>query len=199
MQCDKGDGGGCDAIIIKEKGMIHDLYALKQHMNNAGVLYCYCGPVTQEFTETTGRTLRRKTALGNTSPAMAMRIFAVFVEMVQNICLYSMPEHGGEEEGPEKMGIIVVGREQDTFFINSGNRILLRSASRIEELLCRLQKMDKKELKSYYKEKRRQDPDPESKGAGLGFIEIARKATDFSYSIQQVDDRHAFFSLKVTL
>ena len=129
---------------------------------------------------------------------MAMRIFSVFVEMVQNIRFYSTPEYN-ETNGPEKSGIIVVGRDKENFFIHSGNQINRASSARIEGLLTCLQKMDRNELKIFYKEKRRQDPDAKSKGAGLGFIEIARKATDFSYSIHPVNEESAFFSLKVNL
>lgn len=179
--------------------MINDLYTLKQNLNRAGILYCYCGPITQELTEAIGNILREKNTLtDDATPAMAMRIFSVFVEMVQNISLYATPDSAAKGDAA-KSGIIVVGKEDGMFFVLCGNRMRSDSCSRIEELLQRLQKMDRDALKDFYKERRRQPPDPESKGAGLGFIEIARKTNGFSYAFDKIDGNNTFFSLKAML
>ena len=56
------------------------------------------------------------------------------------------------------------------------------------------------ELKAFYKEQRRLGPDDESKGAGLGFIDMARKASEpIAYQIIDAGNGAAFFTLKVII
>jgi len=60
--------------------------------------------------------------------------------------------------------------------------------------------MDRSELKQYYKEKRRNETPESSKGAGLGFIELARKSVKpIEFDVQKIDDEFSFFSLKTTI
>ena len=56
-------------------------------------------------------------------------------------------------------------------------------------------------MKQQYKmaRKKTQGVDPESKGAGLGFIEMARKASSIEYSIEDYDGDLAYFTIKVVI
>jgi hypothetical protein len=60
--------------------------------------------------------------------------------------------------------------------------------------------MDKDQLKKFYQEKIREPLEKESKGAGLGLIEIARKSEVFQplrYYFTTIDDCSCFFTLSV--
>jgi len=60
--------------------------------------------------------------------------------------------------------------------------------------------MNKDELKVLYKEQLRAEPEAGSKGAGLGFMEIARRATKpIEFDFADLDANHAFFALKATI
>ena len=60
--------------------------------------------------------------------------------------------------------------------------------------------MSRDELKSLYKEKLRAEPEQGSKGAGLGFIEVARRATKpIEFDFSDVDGDYAFFAIKATI
>ena len=55
-------------------------------------------------------------------------------------------------------------------------------------------------LRALYKEQLRGDPEEGSKGAGLGFMEIARRASKpIEFDFTDVDDKHAFFTLKASV
>ena len=61
-------------------------------------------------------------------------------------------------------------------------------------------KMNKDELKAVYKEQLRAEPEVGSKGAGLGFMEIARRASKpIEFDFTDVDAHYAFFALKATI
>ncbi len=60
--------------------------------------------------------------------------------------------------------------------------------------------MSKEELRALYKEQLRGDPEEGSKGAGLGFMEIARRASKpIEFDFIDFDDKHAFFTLKASV
>jgi uncharacterized protein DUF6272 len=61
--------------------------------------------------------------------------------------------------------------------------------------------MSKDELRALYKEQLPAEPEQGSqKGAGLGFMEIARRATKpIEFDFTDVDRDHAFFALKATI
>ena len=57
--------------------------------------------------------------------------------------------------------------------------------------------MDKQELKQYYKQQLKADVPPGSNSAGLGLIDMARKASrPLEYSIMKLDQAVCFFTLK---
>jgi len=64
-----------------------------------------------------------------------------------------------------------------------------------------LNSLDKQELRQFYKEKMRSDNDnPESQGAGLGLIEIARRATaPIGYSFEPISDGLSYFTVYVEI
>jgi hypothetical protein len=71
---------------------------------------------------------------------------------------------------------------------------------RIREKIEGIRNLSKEELKLLYRERRRQAPEPGSKGAGLGLIEMARKAgKPIDYSFAPIDEDSSFFSLKVVV
>jgi hypothetical protein len=60
--------------------------------------------------------------------------------------------------------------------------------------------LSKDELKALYKEQLRAEPEQGSKGAGLGFMEIARRASKpLEFDFTNIDSDHAFFALKATI
>ncbi|MBF0471485.1 MAG: hypothetical protein HQL48_08925 [Gammaproteobacteria bacterium] len=175
--------------------MNEGLYQFKQRLNNEGVIFCYSGPITQELTEVIGHVIRTKPEINQDRPNLSLKVFSVFVEMVQNVLNYSetlTEEHHHEE----REGVVVVGRDEKGYYVLCGNQIDPASVERITKRLETLQQMDKDALRKHYKEQRRKDPDEFSKGAGLGFIEIARKAESFEFSFAPISPKTTFFSLK---
>jgi hypothetical protein len=59
--------------------------------------------------------------------------------------------------------------------------------------------MSKEELRALHKEQLRADPEEGSKGAGLGFMEIARRASKpIEFDFTDLGD-YTFFALKATI
>ena len=127
------------------------------------------------------------------------RVFAVFIEQIHNILHYSEEKIPEDEtvEGELRFGIVLVGMWGARYYVRCGNFVSNRHVEPLSELLGQLQGMDKEELKALYKERRRSSElCDNSKGAGLGFIEMARRATEpLKFDFTPVDDYRSFFSI----
>lgn len=176
--------------------MLHDL---KVELEGKGILFCFCGPMTQDIVVGIGETLKQKMKMEETSATTSIKVFSIFVEQMQNVIFYST-ERTVTPQGELSLGIIVVGKTEENYYVLCGNQINKRQADRLEPQLSELKTMDKAQMKEMYKAKRKQGPDEESKGAGLGFLEMARKASQpIEYEIKQLNDEDYFFSIKITI
>lgn len=181
--------------------MTLDLYSFYKDLKLKKVLFCYSGPIAQAGIEGISYTIRRNLEFEETANAEAQAIFSIFVEQVQNVLNYSAEKLSGSREPDEELrvGIVVIGRQEDgSYFIYCGNKIYNSDILPLKEKIETIRNLDKDELKALYRERRRMEPEPGCKGAGLGLIEIARKAgKPIEYSFADIDDAYSFFSIKV--
>ena len=182
--------------------MLENLYSFKTELNQRGIFFCFSGPISQDLLVEIGDTLKNKMKLEETNSSTVTKVFAMFVEQVQNIIHYSAEKIPLDEPEAElSSGIVVVGYENPHYYVLCGNLVDDQTVERLRNKLTALQNMNKDELKRYYKEQRKKKaPDEDSKGAGLGFIELARKAVKpIEFDFQQVEANYYFFSLKTII
>ncbi|MDM8525187.1 SiaB family protein kinase [Desulfococcaceae bacterium HSG8] len=184
--------------------VVDKLYSFKKDLSRQGVFFCFSGPVSQDLLVEFGTILKQKIKLEMPRNAVALRVFSMVVEQAQNIIHYSAEKcpkdnkAGKEEE--LSIGIIAVGYESGHYFVLSGNVIEHQNVERLRKRLIKLRKMSKEELKKHYKEQRRKGPDIISKGAGLGFIDMAKKASrPIEFDFKTIDENYSFFSSKTVI
>lgn len=178
--------------------MIEYLYDFYEELKREGVMFCFSGPSTQSIVEGIGEAIKRKMEVEDADIATTQRIFSIFVEQMQNIINYSADhDYYDEDNGNVRSGVIVVGRSKGKFYVICGNKVKQEQSRQIEERLVALQNMDKRQLKEHYKNMRRQPPSPDSKGAGLGFIEMFRRSSEpLEFRVTPLDDGAVFFAIK---
>ncbi|MBF0161823.1 MAG: hypothetical protein HQL88_06010 [Magnetococcales bacterium] len=163
-----------------------------------GVLFCARGPMSQEVIEMLENVLKRQMEQERSDSNQTLRVFAIFVEQVQNIIRYSeervCTSTGRGESG---VGMVIVGRKQGHFFVSCGNLIKTTDRPPLEQQLVTIQGMNREQLRAYFKERGRSEPMAGSRGAGLGLIEMARRASDFSFSFSPWDAALTLFSIRV--
>ena len=177
--------------------MNFNLFALKKELAQQGIFFEFSGPLSQTLLAEMGDILKQKMKLEDASSPTILKVFSMVVEQTQNIIHYSAEKMGmlGESRQDLSSGIIAVGMEGDTYFVITGNLVDNNDVDHLKSKSV-LATMNAEELKNYYKEQRRLNPDDRSKGAGLGFIEMARKACKpIEFDFVPVDDRFSFFSV----
>lgn len=177
--------------------MTKNLYSFKKALTEEGVIICFSGVVSQDILSSFASVIEKKLeSMGNV--AVAQNIFAIFVEMAQNIMSYSSEAVVICDNQKESPGVIVVGFDKSIckYYIKSGNTVKASLRDKITQRIDAVKDLDKDALKAMYKEMRKSSENAHDRGGGLGFLEIQRKATEpLGYSFDEIDDEHLFFSL----
>jgi len=179
-----------------------DLYSFYKEIQSDKILFCYSGPISHSTIEGIGHTLRLDLELGEVDFSTSQSVFSTFIEQMQNILNYSADiiTKDSEIEKELRSGVLVIGHENDGFFVYCGNKMLNKDVGKLQAKIDSLTGLDKDQLKALYKEKRKQSPDEGSKGAGLGLIEMARKSgKPLEYVFTAIDGDFTFFSIRVVI
>jgi len=173
-----------------------DLYGLRRIMQDNGVIFAYSGYVTEQVLASVGEAIKQKMTIEDADRKTMRSVFSVFVEQMQNIIRYSAekipPGASAEVVNELRYGILTVGQEEAGYVVHAGNLIQRGDTERLRDKLSALRAMDKDELKAAYK--------AQLKAAGIGFIEIARRASEpIDFDFTDVDAEHAFFALRACI
>ncbi len=176
-----------------------DLYSLRRSFMDGEVLICFNGPFSHSIIEEIGIAVKRYLETETASRSAVSDVFAVFVELAQNVQAYTEKLKDRKDEAGLDAGTLAIGRHGDNYAVGAGNMIDQEDVSPLSSRLEALRAMDKPGLKALYKE-RLHAPRLSTGGAGLGLIDVARRATQpLSWSFRDVDDRYRFFSLSVII
>jgi hypothetical protein len=166
-----------------------------------GIIFTFVGPVSQDVVEGIGSALKYKMKADDIKSSVSLKVFSIFVEKMQNVINYSAelaPDHA--EDSQVRFGMIIVGKKEENYFIIGGNMIDAEQKNRLEGNLSELVQLDKDGLKELYKRKRKEDSGEHSKGAGLGFIEMARKSSaPLEYNFEKISEEHYYFTIKTVV
>ncbi len=184
--------------------MLAEAYrSFKQILDEKGIVFSFSGYLSEGILYSLGEALRQKMVLEEADVNTVKKVFSVFVEQSQNIIRYSADKLRGEASGHAvelSSGMLSIGTEGGRFFIVCGNEVRAADVPKLKARLEQLQGMDPARLKEFYREKLREAPDQESKGATIGLIEIARRASSpLEFGFDAINDDKSFFCLKVMI
>ncbi len=171
-----------------------DLYNLRQQFDESGMMMCFNGPFSHSIIEEIGTALRNYLAAENIAKAAVLDVFAVYIELAQNVRNYIAVRE--INQGEAAASIITIARWNEGYAISSGNMVLHEDAAPLCNRIKEISAMTPEELKRSYKEQMRRDVSPGALGAGLGLLEIARHSSaPMVCSVRDVDATYSFFSL----
>lgn len=172
------------------------VYSVHENMVNNDIMLIYEGEVNQEITKTFTSMTQKNLEEGETSLPIKKRVYHVMVECLQNIGKHSDNANSGLPEVPGT-GIFMVSRSTDGYFVVTGNPVANTRIDEISEMINTVNKMDKDEIKAYYKKKILESRISEKGGAGLGFIDIVKKTgNNIEFHFRKINDIASFFIMK---
>lgn len=178
---------------------IGSIRQIQDTLDDHGIIFCYSGYITEDILVNIGKMLRQKMEIVKADKNAARAIFAIFVEEAQNLIRYSSGILSDDKFPSTELrqGFIAVGNDDGSYYVCSGNLIMRRDVERLQTHLEHIKTMDQAKLKKVYKEVLKGDVPEFSKGAGVGFLDIARRAKsgiDFNFSA--INDDLSYFTLK---
>lgn len=176
-----------------------DLYQLRETYSAKHMLLCFNGPFSQGLIEEIGHALKKCMGSEAASSSSALDVFAVYIEIAQNIQHYSTA-HGYSDA--EASATVVISRDEAGHYeVSAGNIVEVDDGEALAERIQALAALDKTELKAAYKAQLRKPREDNAEGAGLGLLDIARKSSlPCSCSLHPLDDAtRYFFSLRVVI
>ena len=91
----------------------------------------------------------------------------------------------------------MVSKSTEGYYVITGNPVANSRIDEIAEMIETVNKMDKDEIKAYYKKKILESRISEKGGAGLGFIDIVKKTGNkIDFHFQKINDIASFFVMK---
>jgi len=176
-----------------------NLFELQKTLQSCGILISFSGRFSQEIIEELGDAVKKYLETESISQNDTYNVFSIFIEQTQNIKKYSAVKTnclGGEKIA--NSGIVTIGKTEYGHFVSSGNLMESEDTYALTSTLARINSLDKVGLKKLYKEQLKKDISVDSPGAGLGLIDMARKASrPIEHSFIRLDNEFYFFTLKV--
>ena len=163
----------------------------------------YSGYVSEDILKAVGDTLRERLASHVDDNNQIRNIFSIFVELMQNIIRYG-------DDGPQPVakdsadkpsfGIVLVSQTNARLSVMAGNFVSDEEAETLASRIGALANSSADELREMYRNKLREPAEETSKGASLGLIEIARRAS-LPLSFETIKDAngHNLFMIKATV
>jgi hypothetical protein len=176
-----------------------DLFALQQTYNQQRIMLCFNGPLTKSLIEEIGNALRNYMERENATASSAMDVFGAYIEMTQNIRHYAARK--GWDPAAATATVTIARDAEGHYVVSAGNFVDAVDGPGLEARVNGLAAMDKTQLKAQYKEQlRKPRDDGAATGAGLGLIDLARKASEpLACSLRTLDNGRAFFSMRVVM
>lgn len=174
------------------------IYELHKTMLAKNLILVYEGEFTQEITKSVLSMAERNMDSMGEESTIKRKVFNVMVECLQNIVKH------GEDYNPmnekKQTAIFMIGKLDDEYVITSGNPVKNDIVGLLTEKLNQINGLDKEGLKALYKEIIKGTEISEKGGAGLGFVDMARKSGQkLEFDFTEINDEHSFFSLKTTI
>jgi len=180
-----------------------DLMKYHKKLRESNITIVYSGPLWAEGIGGVASTIKKRLEFDDLPLETSQEVFSVFVEQMNNMLMYSVEKSqfiANEIHAEAPKGTFVMGVKENKYYIQTGNVVEEGTEDFLKERIDFLNTLDKKELRKYYKEQRLADENPNSKGAGLGLIEIARRVSSkMEYTFTPYDTGYSFFTLFATI
>ncbi|MDR5837282.1 SiaB family protein kinase [Caballeronia sp. LZ034LL] len=143
------------------------------------VLFYHKGYFSHNIVAAMGEVVKLQLEVAGVNGPTRRKLFSSFVELSQNIVHYSSNAlaRDGEQDGSIREGAVCISRDGDRHVMLCVNPISSAEVESLRNKLEPLRHMSLEQIKQAYKESLRAETPEDSKGAGMGFLTMARDAS----------------------
>lgn len=172
--------------------IVYDFY---KTMKEKEITLVYEGEVTHQLTKAFTTMTEMNLSKGEEGSSVQKKVYHVMIECLQNISKHAGDLKIGDTISSGR-GIFMVSKSDSEYSITSGNAIENSKLESLSSSIDYVNSLNKDELKELYASQIVKGELSDKGGAGLGFIDIARKTgRKLEYSFLKIDDDTSFFIL----
>ena len=173
-----------------------DLYPSLAHKD---VVLMYQGAMSQTMLATIARRLRE----AEKDYLVSKRLFAIIIELGQNINHYSEKrEFSVNDKREVGYGMFVVQKTETHYIFTAANKIKTSKIEKMKNHCEYINSLNGKELRSFYRSQRKATRQDGHYGGNIGFIEMVRKSNNplqTEFTISDENKELAYFSIQVKM
>jgi len=171
---------------------------IRNVMADEGIVFSFSGMISQSLTSFMVETAKLQLEEQGEDGKLIRNMFLIAIEQLQNIMSYSKDKDVQNGSNFTSPGVMVIGvdKEKNKYYINSSNQIIASDKNKVSEKIDHINSLEKDELRKYLREKLRSAEDKHDRGAGVGFIEMAKRSSEkLEYDFEEVDNK-LYFHIK---
>ena len=167
-------------------------------MAQEGIVFSFSGLISQELTSFMIESVRIQFEIQGEDRKMVRSMFHIAIEQLQNIMNYSRNKDTVSENRFISPGVLVIGfcKDKQKYYVTSSNEIYEEDKKNLSTKLDLINSFEKADLRKLAREKLRSAEDQHERGAGIGFIEMAKKSSEeLEYDFEAVNEKLYFHIL----
>lgn len=177
------------------------LSQLETILDDDGIIFLtYGGLLTQALIVGMTEALEKESETHDISMKVSHNLLTIFIELSQNMMNYSKKSVASGERMDSK-GLIIVGYDKDNndYYVLSRNIVSTEDKEKIIPKVKQVLSLDKEGLKLLYRELRKSGRGKHEKGAGIGFVEMARRCDSMECDFTDINGATHYYALKATI
>ncbi len=179
--------------------MSYNLFDHYRVMEKQHIVLSFKGEISNKTLVSLAEMLKKIFSRADNRQDVTKKIFAIFVELAQNIYLYSAKKVTVDNKGVGT-GIIIIERNEGFYRVKSGNLIMNPAIGPLLEKINHINQLDKIGLKKFYNKQLKTPREPGKTGGGVGLIVIARKSGHpIEVKVNPIDEKQTFIELSTKI
>ena len=168
---------------------------LERLMAENNICLTWSGHITSGIGEEVLSITESKLAEEDVDSAFRRRVFNIMVESLENVSKYNP---GREPEAKYGIPVAIVGLEDETFLLTTGNLVVNSRVDELKKKLDYINSYDKAGLKElFFTTLSGQSIETDSTG-NMGLISMARKSgSKLNYQFERINETYSYFMLTV--
>jgi hypothetical protein len=172
---------------------MNHLYEFNNLMAHNNILLIYEGDFSQDVAKSVLQMTERKLVNENIEELTKRKIYNVMIETLQNICKHNVTY-------ADSHPIFMISFTGEYYNIISGNPLTSNKVEEIKNKLDHINSLDEEGLKQLFKETRLKSTISDVGGAGLGFIDMAKRSGNkIHYQFDTIDNEYSYFTVMVQI
>lgn len=159
---------------ISSKKFLEYAYQMYGELPTREINLAYVGGLTQDVTVQFATMIEDHLVSRAERSPVQRKVFNVMIEALQNIVRHAVPT--GEFPQGIRKGVLIVSHNDQAYKVVTGNLIHAAQREALRGRLEGVNHMDKGQLMEAYKRQIAEGHISEAGGAGLGFLDIAKKS-----------------------